>query len=250
MKTDVKALYQAHEFAQRAGTTVRTLHHYDRMGLLKPTGYTRAGFRLYGQADLIRLQQIVTLKFIGFSLKEIKQLLSRNGMNLVDSLARQKQLIEEKRRHLDRAISALAYAEAILKEEKRTDWDAFHDIIEVINMQQDMKWVKSYYTEEQLADLAKRYDPELARKAEQDWKQLFADVEAALGEDPGSEKVQQLAARWEALITAFTGGDPGIRENLGRLYADQSNWQGDFKRPWSDEIGAFMNQALAIYRQK
>jgi len=57
--------YQAIEFAQLAGVTVRTLHHYDRIGLLKPSAYTNAGYRLYGKGDLVRLQQIVTLKFIG-----------------------------------------------------------------------------------------------------------------------------------------------------------------------------------------
>ena len=57
-------MYRVSEFAEKAGVTVRTLHHYDRMGLLKPSGRTNAGYRLYGERDLVRLQQIVTLKFI------------------------------------------------------------------------------------------------------------------------------------------------------------------------------------------
>jgi hypothetical protein len=61
--------YQAQQFATRAGVTVRTLHHYDRLGLLKPSAYTGSGYRLYRESDLARLQQIVTLKFIGFSLQ-------------------------------------------------------------------------------------------------------------------------------------------------------------------------------------
>ena len=64
--------YKAAEFAQLAGVTVRTLHHYDRLGLLKPTGHTAKGHRLYGERDFARLQQIVTLKFIGFPLKQIE----------------------------------------------------------------------------------------------------------------------------------------------------------------------------------
>jgi DNA-binding transcriptional MerR regulator len=70
-------LYQAKEFAALTGVTVRALHHYDRLGLLKPSGRTASGYRLYGAGDVARLQQIVTLKFIGLSLKQIKEVLGR-----------------------------------------------------------------------------------------------------------------------------------------------------------------------------
>ncbi len=62
MKTTSRPLYRASAFAERAGVTVRTLHHYDRLGLLKPSSYTASGYRLYGERDFARLQQITTLK--------------------------------------------------------------------------------------------------------------------------------------------------------------------------------------------
>jgi DNA-binding transcriptional MerR regulator len=65
MKKTNKKRYQPNEFARKSGVTVRTLHHYDRIGLLKPSDYTGVGFRLYRDDDFVRLQQIVTLKFIG-----------------------------------------------------------------------------------------------------------------------------------------------------------------------------------------
>ena len=79
MKEASESTYQAIEFARMAGVTVRTLHHYDRIGLLKPSSHTGAGYRLYRKQDLVRLQQIVTLKFIGFPLSQIKKLLNRNS---------------------------------------------------------------------------------------------------------------------------------------------------------------------------
>ena len=75
--------------------TVRTLHHYDRIGLLKPSDYTGVGFRLYRDGDFVRLQQIVTLKFIGFSLKEIKRLLERKGSGLSAALRAQRMTLEK-----------------------------------------------------------------------------------------------------------------------------------------------------------
>jgi len=107
MNRSDRRLLQAHEFARLAGVTVRTLHHYDRLVLLKPSGYSHAGFRLYGERDIVRLQQIVTLKFIGFPLKEIKNILNRNSLDLAATLRLQREILANKRRHLDTAIAAI-----------------------------------------------------------------------------------------------------------------------------------------------
>jgi len=73
MPSPEKHCYQVHEFAQLSGVTVRALHHYDREGLLKPAARSAAGYRLYTDRDLVRLEQIVVLKFLGLSLREIRQ---------------------------------------------------------------------------------------------------------------------------------------------------------------------------------
>ena len=147
--------YQAQEFAKRAGVTVRALHHYDRLGLLLPNGRTEAGYRLYCDRDLVRLEQILALKFIGFSLKEIQQLLKRGSRDLPAVLRRQRGMMEEKRRRLDLAIEAIRKAEAAAAHDP-TDWEAFRKIIEVIHMQDNMDWTKKYYSEDARAALANR----------------------------------------------------------------------------------------------
>ncbi len=95
MKSSSGKLFKASEFAKISGVTVRALHHYDRLGLLKPKGYSQAGYRLYSKDDFARLEQIVALKFIGFSLAEIKNILDRRPANLVTILRRQREAIEE-----------------------------------------------------------------------------------------------------------------------------------------------------------
>ena len=206
------SLYLAQEFAERAGVTVRTLHHYDRTGLLKPSGYTAAGYRLYGEKDLARLQQIVTLKFIGFSLKQIKELLERREFDLTATLRLQRQAIEEQRRHLETIIEAIESAERVMAASEAHNWEAFKKIIEVINMQNNMEWIKKYYTEEQLEELDRRGAGGVRERGEQEWALLIKEVEEAVGAglDPSSEKAQALAARWANLIEAFTGGNPAI----------------------------------------
>jgi len=241
----VNLTYQPHEFAKRAGVTIRALHHYDRLGLLKPSGRTTAGYRLYTDRDLVRLEQIVALKFIGFPLSQIRELLNRKDLDLAAELRQQRQIIAEKRDHLDRAIRAIERAEQLVSSGEQTDWEPFRKIIEVIQMQTKKDWMKKYYTEEQLNDLRKRWTPEVQAKSEHGWAELVRDVEAAIaqGDSPESETGRRLAERKQKLIDLFTGGDPGVTGNLQKVYADKANWPQNFKKPYSDEVDKFLCDA-------
>ncbi len=239
-----ETLYRASEFARRAGVTVRTLHHYDRLGLLKPGGRTRAGYRLYGERELGRLEQIVTLKFLGLPLREIKSLLGRQKLDVATTLRLQRELLEEKRRRVELALRAVTEAESTLRA-RPLAWEDLRKIVEVIEMQSSTEWMKRYYTPEQLKSLESRRH--LAERGQQEWAELIRDVEAALaaGEDPAGPKGQALAARQQKLTQQFTGGDPGILQGLRKLYADQANWPANFKKPYSEEVRAFLCKAAA-----
>jgi DNA-binding transcriptional MerR regulator len=245
-------LYRASEFAALTGVTVRALHHYDRTGLLRPTGRTHAGYRLYGERDFARLQQILMLKFIGLPLGEIKRLLERRSLGLAETLRLQRKALALKRRQLDMALRAVTEAERVVGHGGEPDWKAFKKIVEVITMQHDTEWMKKYYTEEQLADLARRGTPEVLERAPREWQKLLGEVEAAVADsvDPASERAQALAARWQGLIEDFTGGDPGIRENLRRLYADQTNWPDTFQKPYGDDAVTFISRAQAASKKE
>ena len=79
-------MYRIGELASMTGVTVRTLHHYDNLGLLRPSGHSESGYRLYSQADLARLQQVMTLRYLGFPLERIRELLARPVMDMAVSL--------------------------------------------------------------------------------------------------------------------------------------------------------------------
>jgi DNA-binding transcriptional MerR regulator len=156
----MERLYRASEFAKLAGVTVRTLHHYDRLGLLRPHGRTEAGYRLYGRRELERLQQIVTLKFIGLPLDRIGELLERGPRDLGTRLRFQREALEERRRQAELAVRAIVEAERVVAAGE-DGWDAFARIIEVIEIQKNMDWVNKYYTDEQLDELRRRGTPEV-----------------------------------------------------------------------------------------
>jgi DNA-binding transcriptional MerR regulator len=246
-------VYRVSEFAEKAGVTVRTLHHYDRLGLLRPSGRTEAGYRLYGERDFARLQQIVTLKFIGIPLKQIKELLDCGDLDLTGTLRLQRRLLEEKRLQVEAAIQAIEEAERSCKSGGIADLAALKKIIEVMERQNAMEWTKKYYSEEAQAKIAERarsWTPELQAKAEQDWKTLIAEVEAAIAAklDPASAKARALAQRWAELVRGFTGGDPEIRTGLGKLYADQQNWPQNFTQPFSDEVCEYLKKAAHAHK--
>lgn len=237
--------YLPHEFAKRAGVTIRALHHYDRLGLFKPSGRTSAGYRVYCDRDFARLEQIVALKFIGFPLSQIREILRRKDPDLAGALRQQRQILAEKRDHLDRAVQAIERAEKIVAAGGKPDWEPFRKVIEVIQMQTRKDWMKKYYTEEQLANLRQRWSPEVQAESERGWADLVRDTEAAIasGEAPDGDIGQRLAERRAKLLSLFTGGDAGIEENLKKLYADKANWPATFKKPYSDAVDKFLCEA-------
>jgi MerR family transcriptional regulator, thiopeptide resistance regulator len=249
VKAGTPKLYQARQFAEIAGVTVRALHHYDRLGLLKPQHRSASGYRLYGESDLARQEQIAVLKFLGLPLKQIREVL-RDRATLPEVLKRQQRVLVEKRTQIDRAIRAIEEAERSLEANRKPKWEFFKQILKEIKMQNDTDWMKKYYSKEALAKLEERkalWSPQLQEQVSKDWAALFKDIEASLDEDPSSAKAQALASRWKKLINAFTGGDPEILTGLKAKSADQENWPANAQqyriRP---EIQTFILKALKI----
>ncbi len=249
MKPSATRLYQAREFAELAGVTVRALHHYDRLGLLKPSHRSEAGYRLYSERDLLRLEQIVVLKFLGLPLKSIGNLLKRDREELPDTLRCQQVVLVDKRNQLDKTIDAIATARKALGASAEPDWTLITQIIRRIAMQNDADWASKYYSEEAQTKVEERkalWSPELQARVSKDWSELFRDVEASLGEDPASPRAQALATRWRKLVNEFTGGDPEIQKGLNKMYADQPNWPEPQRQQYQirPELQEFITRAM------
>ena len=249
--------YQTGQFAEKAAVSVRTLRYYDKVGLLSPAQYTESGYRLYTDADFARLQQILALKLLGFSLEEIHSCLRAGPTSLRESLAQQKAMMQEKRRQLDTVIQAIDETEKLLatningtngdghnghtstgNASSTNDWEPVVRVIQVIHMQQSNDWRNKYLTDEQLkamdelsqkhytdeqrqniAEWGKNWSEADQQRATQRWNDLSADVKRimASGQTPDSPEAQALVQRWQALIQEFTHGDSGVLEGLKGL---------------------------------
>jgi len=204
---------------------VRTLHHYEEIGLLSPSQRTAAGYRLYTGADVIRLQQVRSLRNLGFSLEEIRQFLGRPDVSpervLQLQIAQLREQIELQQRLCDR----LERMASRWRSEEKVSTEEFLQVIEVTNM------LDKYYTPEQMEELKQRREvvgDERIRQAEDEWKVLMEQVQAEMdkGTDPADDRVQQLARRWSGLVQEFTGGDPGIAKSVSRVWKEETTVAG------------------------
>jgi DNA-binding transcriptional MerR regulator len=184
--------------------------------------HTEAGYRLYTAADVARLQQVLSLKQLGFSLDEVRDCLNRPDFAPLEvirmHLARLREQIELQRRLRDR-LETIA---AALQSAEEVSADQFLQTIEVMTM------LDNYFTPEQ-RDFFKRSRDEAGEEAtrlmQEEWAKLIADVRAEMdaGTDPKHAKVQALARRWTSMVHASTGGDPAIEQSIKRLWDEQGD---------------------------
>jgi DNA-binding transcriptional MerR regulator len=235
--------FKVGELARRTRLTVRTLHHYDDIGLLRPSLHSGSGHRLYTAADIARLQQVLSLRSLGLSLDEVRACLDGPDFSprrvLEMHLARLRQEIDQSHR-LCRVLEALALrlgaAEEVSAEE-------FLQAIE------EMSMYEKYYTPEQRKQLEERrgqVGEERIKQVQEEWPRLHAEVQAEMdrGTDPTSPRVQELARRWMALVREFTGGDPGLAKSVKAMWEQEPVIHGMETAPVRAMM-EYINKALA-----
>lgn len=234
------------ELARRAGLSVRTLHWYDEIGLLTPSFHSASGHRLYNAEDVTRLQQILTLRQLGFALEEVRACLDRADFSPLElihrHLARLREEMEAQRRLCERL-------ESLAARYRTAETVSVEEILATIK---EMSMFEKYYTPEQLDWLKQRRETvgeERIREVEAEWPKLMAEVRAEMdkGSDPASPPVQALARRWSALVQEFTAGDPGIEKSLQSMYQQEQNIAGmdvEAMRPLME----YMGKALAAMK--
>jgi DNA-binding transcriptional MerR regulator len=238
--------YRVGEVATLTRVSVRTLHHYDRIGLLRPAAHSAGGYRLYGEADLLRLQQILTLRYLGFPLKRIGELLDRPDFDLLASLRVQRTVLRERIGELERIAAVIG--ELIERRQVTGEW-SWELVIEAseavgASLTQREETMEAHYTPEQMkqfAELAKATPQEEIEAVQQGWTELMAEVRANTNLDPASAEAQALGERWEALTArTMRGYDqyPELKEAIRANY-EQGVFEGDPRAPQAADFAFF-----------
>lgn len=201
------------EFSRLTGVTVQTLHHYDHIGLLKPSLRTSNGYRVYTSGDLLALQHITALKFFGFKLKQIQNLLS-GGICAWEHFALQAQLLDQKAQSMLAASQTLKDILSQHQGRQNIPWETIIETIEVYHMTQNMEkyWVKEILSPQEmnqyakfLVDLKHRSKPWDKAEHEKNWAQLMEKIRQNLHQDPQSDFGIQMATQCMSLINQLYG---------------------------------------------
>ncbi len=211
------------ELARQSGVSIRTLHHYDAIGLLKPQVGGAGEHRLYGPAQVARLQQILSLRELGFSLGEIQSCLDDPDLKPASIVQAHLERVEE---DLRKRTDLRDLLRSILTTLNGAQEPSVQELLKTIEGMTGMDIFSKYYTPEQLKTLAERKQlvgPERMQAVAGEWQELFADFRDAMqrGLPPDSEEALALAARARALVEEFSGGDKGIERSLANLYAGE-----------------------------
>jgi DNA-binding transcriptional MerR regulator len=246
--------YRIGELAALTGVTVRTLHHYDRIGLFRPAAHSEGGHRLYADRDLLDLQQILTLRFLGFKLREIRDLLARPDFDLVVSLRVQQVALRDRVTALERVQTALG---ELLDHRLSTgcwDWTlaarASATVQEELDQGGDsMENTRARFTPEQMAqfeELGRKVGQEEIKQVQDNWAELIAQVRAARDLDPASPEARALADRWQSLsaeIAAHYRDYPDLLQAIRQNYHE--NRYSDVPEAPQAEDFAFIQRVQA-----
>lgn len=205
--------WHAKAFSKLAKVSVRTLHYYDRLGLLKPSLRQNNNYRLYSEKDLLTLQQIIALKFFGFELAQIKPLLARE-VNVFENLLLQAELLQKKAQALLEAKAIIKGITSNCSDRESIPWQQIIELIEVFHMTQQLEdaWVKDIFTAEELRQYAEfetkmkaESTPEQRAAFEQSWFTLVAEVKSNLHQDPESSAGIALGKKWMDWVNNLYG---------------------------------------------
>lgn len=229
-------LLKVGDLARRTGLTVRTLHHYDEVGLLKPSGRSDAGYRLYSQADVQRLHGIQTMRQMGLALSDIAELLAGDGVA-------PERIIGQQIRALDQQITQAT--------ELRGRLTMLRDGL-MAGAEPDMgNWLEAlalmttygkYFSTTELKQIFTNWS-----LIEADWLVVKDLVRSAMDRQlpPDSPEVQALAYRWMALMLHWMGGDLDLLERWGHMFRTEPSAQGRNHAPPGDMI-AYVEAAIDL----
>ena len=247
--------YSVKRLAQISGVSVRTLHHYDKIGLLRPSIRNMARYRMYGAHELLRLQQILFYKELDFSLKEIAILLDDPAFDMVKALESHRLSLKTKAERITELLSTID--KTILKLKGKI----------MLNDEELYVGLSKEKVEGYRKEVAAKYGTEALHQSEQKLKQmnkaefealkaeaskLYEQLATHIGDDPSSSHVQDLISRHYQIIRTFWGttnsADPQLEayKGLGALYVSEPSYTAIHGKP-DPHFASFMNKAMDFF---
>jgi DNA-binding transcriptional MerR regulator len=243
---EMKAMMTVNEVSKLTGVSIRTLQYYDKIGLLKPAEYTGAGYRLYDDAALEKLQQILLFRELEFPLKDIKEIVTRSDFDKRKALDQQIGLLELKKEHIENLIDMCKGLK--LRGVRNLDFKAF-DISKIDEYAKRAKeqWGKTPEFKEFEEKDKNRTDSE-KEDMMADFMKIFEEFGAMKELDPASAKTQAQVKKLQAYITDhFYHCTDEILFSLGKMYAGGGEFTDNIDKMGGAGTAEFVYQAIKVY---
>jgi len=233
-----------------AGVSVRTLHHYDQIGLLQPTSRTAAGYRLYGEPDLLRLQQILFFRELEMPLAEVRQVLDDPGFDQVKALQRHRQMVEQRMERLSRLVTTIDRTIGRLKGEDMglTD-DELYEGLTKETRERYRREARERYGAERVEASERR----AKQMSKEEWKAVGAEGEAVtqalaalVGRAPGAPEVQAQVARHHAWVEHFYPCSGEVYRGLASTYVEHPEFRAHYEK-YRAGLAEFLSAAMQVY---
>lgn len=239
------------EVGKLTGITVRTLHYYDEIGLLKPSEITESGYRLYSKDSLETLQQILFFKELDFPLNEIKEIMTNPNYNKGEALNKQKELLVKKRQRIDSLIGLINNT---IEGDNNMSFKEF-DMKDIEESKK--KYAKEVKERWGNTDAYKECEEKTNNYSENQWSAInkeSSEILKAFGQhigcDPGSEEVQDLVEKWRNHISSsFYNCTKEILSGLGLMYINDERFQNNIDQN-GQGTAELMSKAIEIYCSK
>lgn len=228
------------------GISVRTLHHYDAIGLLKPTRVTQAGYRLYDDHSLRRLQTILLLRELEFPLKQIRDILASPDFDPMEALEQQIHILELKQQHLQRLIlHARQIQQTGVFPMNFTPFDTTE--LDTYTSQAKEKWGHTQAWQE-FCQKSKHQTPAQQNAAGDGLMAIFTELGAIRHSAPSSPEAQALVQKLQSYITEhYYTCTPQILRGLGQMYIAGDSMTENIDRAGGEGTAEFAHQAIESY---
>ena len=230
-----------------AGVSVRTLHHYDEIGLLKPASHSAAGYRLYAEKDLRRLQQVLFFKELGFDLKEIKRILADPDFDHQNALVEHRKLLLERQERLRRLIRSVDLTLKAMKRGDKMNAKMFEGF-DATQYEEEarQRWGGTHEFEESVRR-AKSYTKQDWAQIQQEGGEIVQSLASLMDRDVRDAEVQKAVARHHRQINErFYTCPPSIYRQLADAYVDDQRFTAFYDRV-KPGLAKFLRDAMHVY---
>lgn len=249
-----KEMFTVGELAKKLNISVRTVQYYDQINLLSPSSYTEGGRRLYSLEDYIVLYQILSLKEMGFTLKDIKdKIIPAKDISTIEKLiSDQEKIIKNKIGHLQKTLNVVTKFKKETKRLGQVDWEKLIEILSMIRNNDDYYWTVKYFDKNSFEKIKNNFDHKKGEEFFEKMKSLVKKGVEMKEKDisPKSTEGFNFANDWWNMIMDFTKGDQKMLGELVTMGRDVENFRDkEFSNNFK-KLGNFLNESLANYFEK